>query len=123
MKKLNKITITAEESATLQAAQTVAETIYLRHREANGGYYGGRLEMRMEVKEAADETPHVWWTVHPWCEHMQTGHNRTLESALAEMHGHTDPELKRHSAERYRVEADRLDDEANKLEAANADNS
>ena len=46
----------------------------------------------------------------------QSGHNMTFESALAEMHGRTDPEIKRAAAERYRVEADRFDDEAKKLE-------
>ena len=120
MTKLNKIQITGEESATLKAAQAVAENIWLRFRDANGGRWTGELNMKMEIARAADDTPHAWWTVHPHLEHMQTGHNMTLEAALSEMHGRTESDVKRKYAQRYKDEAERLEKEAHELELAGA---
>lgn len=79
---LNKIEITAEESATLKAAQTVAEQIWLRFRAANEGY-DHRLEMRMEVKEAIMGDPHCWWSVHPMRDLLESGHAMTLEASFS----------------------------------------
>lgn len=118
MKKLNKIKIYAEESEALKEAQTVAENINARFAEANGGRWEGRIDMKMEVVRAADDTAHCWWTVCPSSEYMQSGHNMTLEAALEEMFGRTEAEVKRKYARRHRDEAERLEKEAGTLEAA-----
>ncbi len=115
--KLNKIEITADESAILKAAQPVAEQIWLRFRTANEGY-DQRLEMRMEIKEAIMGDPHAWWEVRPMRDLLECGHAMTLEAAMAEMHGRTEPDLKRKYAQRLRDAADRADKEARELEAA-----
>lgn len=116
MKKLNQIEISAEEAAALQAAQTVVENIWQRFRDANGGEYGERLHLQMEVAENANRKPRCWWNVRPWSEFQKTGHAMTLGDALAEMHGWTDPEVKRKHAQKYRDEAEKLEREAKELE-------
>jgi hypothetical protein len=115
--KLNKIEITAEESATLKAAQTVAEQIWARFRKSNEGY-DQRLEMEMQIKEDIHGDPHAWWHVRPMRDMLESGHERTLEAAMAEMHGRKDSELKRKYAQRLRDAAERAEKEARELEAA-----
>lgn len=114
--KLNPIEISAKESAALQAAQTVAEQIWLRFRAVNEGY-DHKLEMRMEVKEAIMGDPHCWWYVYPLRDHLESGHAMTLEAALSEMHGHSQADLKRKYAKRLRETAARVEKEARDLEA------
>ena len=88
----------------------------MRFRDANEGR-NERLELRMEIKEASWGDPHAWWYVYPTRDSCESGHALTLEAALAEMHGHTQSELKRKYAQRLRDTADRVDKEALELEA------
>jgi hypothetical protein len=117
--KLKKIEITAEESATLKSAQTVAEQIWRRFRTANQGY-DQQLEMCMEIKWAVMGDPHAWWKVRPMRDHLECGRAKTLEEAMAEMHRKPDPEIKRKYAQSLRDAADRAEKEAIELEAASS---
>lgn len=114
--KLKPIEITAEESAKLKSAQTVAEQIWTRFRETNEGY-DQRLEMRMEIKEAIMGDPHAWWHIYPMRDSCESGHAMTLEAAMNEMLGRSQADLKRKYAQRLRDAADRADKEARELEA------
>lgn len=118
MKKLNRIEITAEELKTLKAAQAITEAIAQRYQDANGGRWDGRVDIEMKIAWAADDTPNCWWTVHPYLESMQSGHHRSLDLALEEMHGRTEGYVKREQAKRYIAAARRLQKEARELEAA-----
>lgn len=118
MKKLNKIEISATEREVLSQAQRTIEAMWSRFRHANGGEYGVTLDITLEVKPDIENRPHAWWLVRPSSEFLQRGHSLDIVKALEEMHGHTDADVKLRQAKRYRIEAERLEEQAKQITVA-----